>query len=255
MEQNVNKLPENPAERQIIVVGDDVFLNKAREEEQAWFAKRPEVCIMNVDDDWGGNLFDKLSRKALLVPETTLVQDPYETDLYLPLKEEEISNSLLESAKKRYRAFEEVVRKLGAVFMKIEEVQQRNYQGHVSANGNYKVVDANVKFDIARQLQESIESKSTFKGGKPDVSAAYDILLRYNLAGDSELKSLIELRRGDNPIITKEVKWRVCNELSTSLELGVKLALPGISKGGNLAANLKIASQSMLTWWVEFPAN
>lgn len=255
MEQNINKLPENPAERQIIIVGDDVFLNQAREEEQAWFEKRPEVCIVNVDDDWGGELFDKLSRKALWVPGTTLVQDPYETDLYLPLKEEEISNSLLESAKKRYRAFEEVVSKLGAVFMKIEEAQHCNQQGQVSVNGNYKLVDAEVKFDIARQLQETIQVKSTFKGGKPDVPAAYDILLRYNLTGDSELKSLIELRRGDNPIIAKEVKWSACRELVTSLELGVKLALPGISKGGNLEANLKIASQSMLTWRVEFPAN
>ena len=89
----------------------------------------------------------------------------------------------------------------------------------------------------------------------PFVQAAFDVLKRYNLMGDSELKSLIELRRGNNPILTKEVKWTACHELSVSLEMGVDLALPGISKGGNLAANLKIASNSMLTWRVEFAAN
>ncbi|MBR2082408.1 MAG: hypothetical protein IJ876_05310 [Elusimicrobiaceae bacterium] len=255
MIQEKQELPANPTARQIIVVGDDVFLNQAREEEQIWIQKRPEICVVNLDDAWGGELFDKISRQALWVPGTTLVQDPYEPELYMPLKEDEVSNSLLESAKKRYRALEEVVRKLGAISLRIEETQKRNKEGHVIGSGNYKIVDGNAKFDIANQLQESIQTSSTFPGGKPDVQAAQEVLLRYNLAGDNELRSLIELRRGDNPILMKEVKWTTCHELSASLELGVQLVLPGISKGGNLSANLKIASNSMLSWRVEFPAN
>ena len=95
MIQEKQELPANPTARQIIVVGDDVFLNQAREEEQIWIQKRPEICVVNLDDAWGGELFDKISRQALWVPGTTLVQDPYEPELYMPLKEDEVSNSLL----------------------------------------------------------------------------------------------------------------------------------------------------------------
>lgn len=258
-EQAKKQIPENPDERKIIIIGDYCFLNEIREEKEQpmWYQRRhnSNICVVNVDDYWQGELFDKLKSKDLLIIGTALVQDPYETDLYIPLKEENVANSLLDSAKKRYRAFEEVVNKLGAISLSIEEAQCRRQEGHIKGGGDYKFLDASGSFDIANQLQESIKSSSTFPGGKPDVQAAFDVLKRYNLMGDSELKSLIELRRGNNPILTKEVKWTVCHELSVSLELGVELALPGISKGGNLAANLKIASNSMLTWRVEFAAD
>lgn len=248
------ELPQNPNERKIIVVGDDVFLNRAREEKAVWLKKNPAVTIVNLEDNWGGSLFEKIAYQCLWHSGRTLLQDPYDTDLYMPLEEDQISDSLLESAKKRYFVFEQVVKNLGALSLTIKEEQSRSSDVKGSVSGNYKVTAASANFDISKRLKESIKIHTEFppEESKINIPAAVDILTRYNLDSDRELRQLIELRRGDNPISKREVAWAVCSELSGSFSLGVKLSLPGISDGGALSASLKTAKESALTVCVEF---
>ena len=225
------QITKEPTERKIIIVVDDVLKNKARDEEQKWsdvgFCKLHNTVVVNLDDDYEGALFEYLKGKGVLQPGNTLLQDPYDTDHYVVLKEGNVQNLLLESAKNRWSKFSEIVNALGVKRCICVEEQTQ------TENKNTTVTHplGTAKIDIKSSMMTSYRSKETSPGATPNKEKAKALLVKYHLEDDPELNALINKRcNQENPLKKIDVQFQVCTEMSKVFELAIDINVPGLPK-------------------------
>ena len=222
---------KEPNERKIIIVVDDVLKNKARDEEKKWsdvgFCKQHNTVVVNVDDDYEGDLFKKLKEKSLLQPGNTLLQDPYDTDHYVVLKEGNVQNLLLESANNRWFRFCEIVNALGVKQCICVEEQTQTENKNTTGTHPY----GSAKMDIKSDMMSKYRLELKFPGNTPNNEMAKTLLVKYHLEDDRELNSLINMRcNQENPLKKSKVQFQVCTEMSKVFELAIDINVPGLPK-------------------------
>lgn len=225
------QITKEPTERKIIIVVDDVLKNKARDEEKKWsdvgFCKLHNTVVVNVDDDYEGALFEYLKGKGVLQPGNTLLQDPYNTDHYVVLKDDNVQNLLLESAKNRWSKFCEIVNALGVKRCICVEEQTQTENKNTTVTQPY----GSAKIDIKSSMMISYKSKLKFSGATPNKERAKALLFQYHLEDDPELNSLINMRcYQENPLNESKVQFQVCTEMAKVFEIAIDIDVPGLPK-------------------------
>lgn len=232
------QITKEPTERKIIIVVDDVLKNKARDEEKKWsdveFCKQHNTVVVNVDDDYEGDLFKKLKEKSLLQPGNTLLQDPYDTDRYMVLKAgdeqnllDEVQNLLLNSANERWLRFNEIVNALGVKQCICVEEQTQTENKNTTVTHPYGSAKMDIKSDMMSKYRLELKSP----GHTPNKEMAKTLLVKYHLEDDSALNSLINMRcNQENPLKEFGVDFQVCTEMSKVFELAIDINVPSLPK-------------------------
>lgn len=184
----------SPADRERLeysTEGNDLLLNK-------------NIYLLVPTDEIGGSLENSLEISGLLEIGSLLVQNPYETSVYAPL-----DKALSTFALAKYLHFTTLCGLLGAREVDVEQVEVRTSKGKQI----FKVYNSSLYADggIAgenrtfEEIRNNIKIKSRFDGGKPNIEKAEEHLLQYQLLHDVSMKSLIDQRKGDNPIRSREL--------------------------------------------------
>ena len=65
-----------------------------------------------------------------------------------------------------------------------------------------------------------------YKGGDPDLKAAEKLLREKRLMGDSNMTSLLDIRRSSNKIISRIVNLSLTDESQTNLKIVASMKIP-----------------------------
>lgn len=252
---SIKSTPLLPRLRKIIVVVDDTINNRARDKQLPWKTqKNPEVSILNVDEPNDIDLYADVinNTPSLLTPNTTWLLDPY-TLQYKQLLEDKIEGLLWDNVQRRIAILTLLVKNLGGKSIKINHIEHHILKGKLDAKANYKVADVHLSGKIENDIKQTYEEKIIFQeDGKKDIAAAEKLLLSRNASDDKELNTLIEKRTGINCTLTDEIKLTLNSSLIGSMELAVKLGLPGISNGGEIKGELEKIKNITVCWSMEF---
>lgn len=198
----------------------------------------PETQFVSIAPEEADDLTELLRTQGLLRLGTLVVQSPYNPDRYVPL-----DTALEEFTVEKFLLLAQLAKLLGAKKVTFEDARADSSTAQASGETNVKYSAVEVGTSASRKLESSLRQRlkgeHIFPGGAPDVTAAKKFLADKQLAGDPQLASLIELRSGDNALLSREIIFNGTRESSGNVAaalrvrvgLGAKLVL------GNLAAN------------------
>lgn len=97
----------------------------------------------------------------------------------------------------------------------------------------------------------------TFAGGEPDTEAALDFLRLHNLANEQQLKSLVEMRTGANPVQGYRMTLSGTRESDANLRAALSIAesisgKKGISVGTTFTREVKSIRSIEITTSIKF---
>jgi hypothetical protein len=174
-----------------------------------------KVYLFTPSDITTDSLEEKLDSKGLLESGNLLIQSPYDYSDYVMLDKAPSTFALA-----KYLHFTTLCGLLGAKKVVAEQIEVKTLTGKQIFKGsldnpyNAKVEAVNRTFE---EIRNNIKLQSTFDGCEPDLEAAEAHLRNYQLSNDISLKSLIDQRKGKNPIKTRELTLSISEESRRSI--------------------------------------
>lgn len=200
---------------------------------------------------------EMLRAAGQLIPGALLIKNPYETDVF------EFSEHALESfASAKYHHLANVAKLLGAKEVQFEDAKIERQTS--ATNGGIKAVipglgggDADVSREMARKLDDRLEGRLTFGGSEPDPDAALEFLSLHNLTNDQQLRSLVEMRTGSNPIQGYRMTLSGTRESDANLRAALSIAesvsgTKGVSIGASFTREVKSIRSIEITTSINF---
>jgi hypothetical protein len=211
-----------------------------------------QVHLLVPTDNLEGSLADKLESGGLLELGSLLIQSPYDTSDYAVLDKASSTFALA-----KYFHFTTLCGILGAREVVVKQIEVKTSKGNqlfrgsldsLYAKGNLKV--ESTTFD---EIRNNIEIKSGFGGGQPNLEAAELHLRQYQLLSDISMKSLIDQRKGSNPIKSRELTLSLSEESRKTLKVISDLKVPtNVDLQAQLEQARKEVYEFTLTIKVEF---
>jgi len=163
-------------------------------------------------------------------PGSTLIQSPFDLDVY-----EEVSSAPQQFALAKHMYFSILCKHLGAREVIVEQVDMKTSSAmhgiEVKGNKNGCVAGADIKKTECEKLRAKMSLHDKFTGGPPDLEKAEQLLRGKKLIADSNMRSLIEMRRdGANQITSRELVLSLSSEANNNLKVVGKLKVPGFIK-------------------------
>lgn len=197
---------------------DDISLLEDRDAMIVPYSAKPDFhhSVVNA-------LRDMLLDSGQLIPGALLVKNPYETASY------EFAEHAVESfASAKYHALANTARLLGAREVRFLEAKASSTTMRAGGSAKAKVavvdVNADATQELAKKLGERLEGHLTFPGSDPSTDEATAYLQRRNLANDQQLKDLIEMRTGRNPIQAYQMTLSGTRESTAALKSALKIS-------------------------------
>lgn len=191
------------------------------------------------------------------IPGALLIKNPYETDVF------EFSEHALESfASAKYHHLANVAKLLGAKEVQFEDAKIER-QTAATSGGIKGVIpglgggDTDVSREMARKLDDRLEGRLTFGGSEPDPNAALEFLRLHNLTNDQQLRSLVEMRTGANPIQGYRMTLSGTRESDANLRAALSIAesvsgKKGVSIGAAFTREVKTIRSIEITTSINF---
>ena len=165
----------------------------------------------------------------LVTPGSMLIQNPYDSNLY---EEASIASENFALAKHMY--FSTFCMYLGAKKVCVEqcEIETKNGKMTFDANGNIMKASMQVEIDQGRfsKFCKKMCLIDEFKGGPPDISSAESFLRVKGLLNDANMKSLLDIRYGSNPLQTRTLMLDVSREAKANLNIASQIKVPAFVK-------------------------
>lgn len=195
-----------------------------------------------VHEDEVAHVRDVLVRSGQLVQGAFLIKNPYEGETYEPAE-----TAVEAFAVAKYHALANVVRLLGAREIEFVEVRMSNESGNFLANAKLGLSkiggEAEASQEVKQKLKEKLQARMVFPGSSPDTEAAISYLTRRNLRGDQQMRDLVDMRTGTNPISHYKMTFSGTRESASNFSAGLKLASAaealGVSLGGRFTKTLE----------------
>jgi hypothetical protein len=190
-----------------------------------------------------------------LAPNALLVKNPYETASY-----ERADHAIEAFASAKYHALANVARLLGAKEVQVKEVkaerQTSGWKVELRAKFPGASGSAETSNEVTKKIEAQLEAVMKFPGGAPAVVDAAEYLVRRTLAHDQQLRDLVEMRSGTNPITHYTVKLSGMRESSANLKSALKIANAGpvraLDIGGSFTRTVQSISNIEITTVVTF---
>lgn len=184
-----------------------------------------QIYLLVPSDVAASNLEKKLDSSGLLEPGNLLIQSPYNNSDYVVIDKAASTFALT-----KYLHFTTLCGLLGAREVTVEQVEvktltgKRIFKGFIDdprANGSIEAVNRTFE-----EIRNNIKLKSKFGGGEPDLEAAEAHLRQYQLLDDISMKSLIDQRKGKNPIKSRELTLSLSEESKNRLQVVTDIKVP-----------------------------
>lgn len=171
------------------------------------------------------NLEENLEQSGLLETGNLLIQSPYDSSDYVTLDKASSTFALT-----KYLHFTTLCGLLGAREVTVAQMEIKTLTGQQILKGSIdsrltggKVEEANGIFE---RIINKISLRSEFGGGEPDLEEAEAHLRKYQLLNDISMRSLIDQRRGKNPIKSRELTLSLTEESEKNLQVITNIKVP-----------------------------
>tara|TARA_R110002124_G_scaffold64556_1_gene176225 strand:- start:3830 stop:4606 length:777 start_codon:yes stop_codon:yes gene_type:complete len=177
-----------------------------------------------------------LIKAGQLTSGVLLIKNPYEAEGY------EFAEFAVESfAAAKYHALANVARLLGAQEVRFVEAKVELDDAKWSAGLNVRTPaargGADLSKEVSKKLKARLEVEMKFPGSDPAPDDALRYLGRRNLSNDQQLRDLVEMRTGSNPISSYKMTFSGTRESAANLKSGLKLANAGPVEAVDIGAS------------------
>lgn len=171
------------------------------------------------------DLEEKLDSSGLLEPGNLLIQSPYNSSDYVVLDKAYSTFSLT-----KYLHFTTLCGLLGAREVTVEQIEVKTLTGKQVFKGSVDSLYADGNIEAVNRTFEEIRKKiklqSKFDGGDPALEEAEAHLHQYQLLSDITMRSLIDQRKGRNPIKSRELTLSLSEESKRNLQVVGDIKVP-----------------------------
>lgn len=221
------------SERVVIYVVDTIDLERLQYDTSF----DPRLTYVTVVDgttvDPADKLKGELDRRGLLIPGSTLVQNPYRPDEYAT-----ISDAAGKYALDKFFIFSNLCQLLGARSVQMKSVEE-------TLDGRTRTLTAASESKVAKVAEGSVKAESTatekileqkvlhenFHGGEPHIEDARELLHRLRLDDDPILRSLVDSRAIPvNPHKSRQISVDLSRETDGVLSLAAQVTTPAFFK-------------------------
>jgi hypothetical protein len=185
-----------------------------------------------------------LSAAGQLTEGALLIKNPYDAESY------EFADSAIETfASAKYHALANVSRLLGATKVRFVEAKVENGKSSWVAKALAHFPggrgDVDVRREVTKKLEDHLEGEMAFPGSAPAVDDAMVYLRRRNLSGDQQMRDLIDLRTGSNPIRDYRMTVSGLQESASNFTAALKLINAGGIEVVDLGASFSATTESV----------
>lgn len=184
-----------------------------------------QVYLLVPSDDATSSLEQRLDSCGLLEEGTLLIQSPYDKSDYALLDKASSTFALA-----KYLHFTTLCGLLGAREVTVEQIEVKTTKGKQVFKGSLGSVYVGGNVDgesnTVEEIRNNIKIKSNFDGGEPNLDEAEEHLRKYQLINDISMKSLIDQRKGNNPIKARELTLSLSEESKKNLMVVSDIKVP-----------------------------
>lgn len=225
--------PNDPSNRRVVIVLQEHDIEKcAYEPEGASFLLDKEAYLLPFplplpSKDNIPVALQNILDTGLARPGYMLVQSPYDINLY-----EEASLAPQRFALAKHMYFSMLCMHLGAKEVIVEQIDLRIQSGGSTLEvkgGKSGVVNAKLtaEFEELDKFQAQMNLRDEFNGGPANIEAAEQLLRRTSLWADSNMRTLIEMRReGVNQLKTRKLVLSLSSEAKSNLKVVGRIEVP-----------------------------
>ncbi|EAT08858.1 hypothetical protein SKA58_16808 [Sphingomonas sp. SKA58] len=247
-------MPAEPTSRRVIAVLDQHDIEKCSRTGETQILNDPQTHILAypVKREQATKALSNIIDAGLSLPGSILIQSPFDPDEYADAAE-----AVERFALAKHMLFSNFCQLLGAtrvIVTQVDVVTSDSVQT-ITADGGRLMTKS--KLGIKRAASDSLSSQLSledeYKGGTPDLEAAELLLSKHRLAGDSNMRSLLQARSSpSNPINKRTLTLNLSTEASRNLKVASKLKLPTFSFNADYQVALSHAKEYTLTMEVFF---
>ena len=184
-----------------------------------------QIYLLVPTDTNSNDLEEKLDNGGFLEPGNLLIQSPYANSDYEILDKASSTFALT-----KYLHFTTLCGLLGAREVTVEQFEVKTLTGRQIFKGSLNSPYADGKIEAERknieEVRNNIKLQSKFNGDEPDLAAAEAHLCQYQLSNDLSMKSLIDQRKGKNPIKSRELTLNLTEESKRNLKVITDIRVP-----------------------------
>jgi hypothetical protein len=180
-----------------------------------------EQILLVTTDEMDGILADELERSGLLETGNLVIQSPYNTSNYVHF--DKASSNF---AFTKYLHFITLCGLLGATEVIVEQIEIKTSKGKQLFKGALNSLYATGNIEGIEEIRKNLKITGDFDGGKPDLEEAEAHLRKYQLLSDTAMTSLIDQRKGSNPIKSREVTLSLSEESRKILKVVSDVKIP-----------------------------
>lgn len=220
--------PNEPYHRKAVLVLNQKDIDALRYKEGgADLLLNEEVYILPFSLRNSNPVVQDLIDSGLVQQDAVLIQSPFDKDRY-----ENSKQAMERFALDKHLHFSTLCMNLGARAVTVEQIEKKNtedkktysLQGGQSmrGTGGVKIEDEEVA-----SFCNKLTLQDTFQGGSPDVPAAEEHLRRTGLIGDADMRSLLDLRRNPNNLLTsRKLQLNMTSEVKRNFNVLASLNIP-----------------------------
>jgi hypothetical protein len=221
--------PSDPSSRKAILVLQKYDIEKCKfEPGAAQTLLDDEAYVLELPVSThreGPTALQNLIEAGLARPGAILVQSPYDTDTY-----EYLEHAARRFALAKHMYFSRLCQDLGAKEVIVEQsdlsIRREGTSSGIKAKRLGESAQAALETDELRKFRAEIHLRDEFTGGSPDLESAERMLRRTGLWADPNLRALLDMRRGSNPLTARTLVLNLSSEAKNSLKIVGRLKLP-----------------------------
>ncbi|MGA6126527.1 MULTISPECIES: hypothetical protein [unclassified Microbacterium] len=236
-----------PLPRSVLVVDNQLYREISESPESVDLLDNLDAMVIPYSAKAEVNVAEVTSIRRLLLdagqlaPGSLLVKNPYTPATYEP------ADLALEAfALAKYHALANVAKHLGATKVSFVDAQVDNAESSWNVAAKAKTPAAKADLQVSREVTQKIAKKlhgeMTFDGAAPDIDSALESLRVRNLMSDQQLRYLIELRTGTNPIASYKMTLSGTRESSANLRSALNLVVSVPKSGDGSASFTKVVN-------------
>ena len=220
--------PNEPHHRKTVLVLNQQDIDALRYEEGgADLLLNEEMYILPSSLEESNPIVQDLIDSGLVQPGAVLIQSPFDKNRY-----ENSKQAVERFALDKHLHFSTLCMNLGAREVTVEQIERKNtedkktfsLQADLSMKGSG---DIKIEDEELASFCGKLTLQDKFQGGSPDVPAAEKHLRQTGLLGDADMRSLIDLRRNPNNLLTsRELRLNMTSEVKRNFNVLANLNIP-----------------------------
>ena len=225
-------LPARASQRVVIYVVDTIDMERMQYD-TSFDPRLTYVAVVDATTaEPRDRIKNELDYRGLLIPGSTLVQNPYRPDEYAT-----ISDAAGKYALDKFVIFSNLCQLLGARSVRMQSLEETKSGQTKTLNvaADNKVAgsggSATAMSSAAEKILSQKDLMDTFHGAEPDIEAALDLLRRLRLDDDPILRSLVDSRAAaGNPHKVRQISVDLSQETNGVLSLAAQVTTPTFFK-------------------------